>query len=53
MQLSEERKTFYIFLVYFWTLYQILNILKKKMIVIANLFRKFQTVKDSIRPVSK
>ena len=34
-------------------LHQILNILKKKMIVIATLFRKLQTVKDLVRPLFK
>ena len=33
----------------FWNLHQILNILKKKMIVIANVFPKLQTVKILIR----
>ena len=34
-------------------LYQIFNILKKKMIVIATLFWKFQTVNDLVRRHSK
>ena len=34
-------------------LHQILNILKEKMIVIANVFPKLQTVKNLIRPISK
>ena len=53
MKLSEERKIFYIFLVHYWNLHQILNIFEKKMIVIANFFGKLQTVKDLLRPVSK
>ena len=38
---------------HFWNLHQILNILKKKMIFIATLFRKLQTVKDLFRTLSK
>ena len=38
---------------HFWKLHQNLNILKKKMIVIAILFWKLQTVKDLVRPLSK
>ena len=34
-------------------LYQILNILERKMIVIANVFPKLQTVKKLIRTLSK
>ena len=48
-----NQKFFLIFLFHFWNLHQILNILKKKMIVIATLFRKFQTVKDLVRPLFK
>ena len=33
----------------FWNLQQILNILKEKMIAIANLFPKLQTVKNMVR----
>ena len=40
MQLSEKRKLFKNFLLHFCNLHQILNILKKKMIVIANVFVK-------------
>ena len=53
MQLSEKRKTFFIFLFYFWNLHQILNVLKKKIIVIANVFHKLQTLKNLVRPFSK
>ena len=53
MQLSEKRKTFSMFLFHFWMLHQILNILKEKMIVIANVFPKLQTVKILVRPLSK
>ena len=38
---------------HFWNLHQVLNISKKKMIVIANVFSKLQTVKDLVRPLSK
>ena len=38
---------------HFWNLHQILNILKKKMIVIATLFGKLDTVKELVRPLSK
>ena len=41
------------FLFHLWNLHQILNILKKKMLVIANVFPKLQTVKDLVRPLSK
>ena len=53
MQLSEKGKTFLNFLFDFWILHQILNILKEKMIVIANVFPILQTVKVSVRPLSK
>ena len=44
-QLSEKQKPFSNFLFELWILYQILNILKEKMIVIANVFPKLQTEK--------
>ena len=53
MQLSEKRKTFSKFLFHFWILHQILNILNEKMIIIANVFPKLQTVKIFLRPLSK
>ena len=53
MQLSESRKTFSNFLFHFWNLHQILNILKKRMIVIANVFPKLQTVEILVRPLFK
>ena len=49
MQLSLKRKTFCVFFVPL----EILNIFKKKMIFIATLFRKLQTVKDLFRTLSK
>ena len=53
MQLSEKRKTFSKFLFHFWILHEILNILNDKMIIIANVFPKLQTVKIFLRPLSK
>ena len=52
-QFSEKRKCF--FKIYFdlWNLHQILSILKKKMAVIANVFRKLQIVENLVRPLSK
>ena len=49
----KNQQLFRIFWFHFWSLDQILNVLKKKMIVIANLFRKLQTVKDWVRPLFK
>ena len=58
MQLSENEKLFLNLLPHFWNLYQILNILKdyhhsQKIIIIANLFPKLQTVKNLVRTLSK
>ena len=53
MQLSEKRKPFSEFLFHFWIIHKISNILKKKMMVIANVFPKLQTVKILVRPLSK
>ena len=53
MQLSLNPKIFLILLFRFWNLHQILNILKKKLIVIATLFRKLKNVKNLVRPVSE
>ena len=41
------------FLFHFWILPQISKTLKEKMIVIANVFPKLQTVKILVRPLSK
>ena len=49
----KKEKLFLNFLFHFWNLHQILNILKEKMIVIATLFRKLQTVKDFASAISK
>ena len=46
-------KHFFSFLFNFWNLHQILNILGKKMMVIANVFPKLQNVKNLVRPLSK
>ena len=49
-----KNKTLYFsFWFHFWNLHQVLNILKKEVIVIANVFLKLQTVKDLVRPLSK
>ena len=53
MQLSEKRKTFSQFLFHLSMLREILNILKEKMIVIANMFPKLQTVKIFVRKLSQ
>ena len=45
-------KLFLNFLLHLWNLHQILNILKEKMFVIANLFAKLQTVKILLRSLS-
>ena len=49
----KKEKTFVNFLLQLWNLHQILNIFLKKMIVIANVFPKLQTVKHLVRPLSK
>ena len=49
-----QNKTFFLnFLFHFWSLHQILNIFKKKMNVIANVFPKLQTVKNLVKPLSR
>ena len=53
LQLLFKPKTFSDFFCYFWNLHQVLNILKKKMIVIATLLRTLQAVKGLVRPLSK
>ena len=49
----KNEKLFLEFLFHFWNLPQILNILKKKMMVIANVFPNFQTVKNFVTPLHK
>ena len=53
MHLSEKRKICFKFLLHFWNIQKISNVLKEKMIVIANVFPKLQTVKILLRPLSK
>ena len=54
LQLSFKLKTFSnFFFCYFLNLHQILNILKKKMIVIPTFLRNLQAVKDLLRFLSK
>ena len=52
MHYLKNEKNFLKFLFDFWNLHQFLNIFKKKMIVIANVFPKLQTVKDLVRTIS-
>ena len=49
----KKENLFLKFLFHFWISHQILNILKEKMIAIANVFPKLQTVKILVRPHSK
>ena len=49
----DNPKLFLNFLFHFGSIHEFLNILKKYMIVIANLLPKLQTVKDFVRPLSK
>ena len=49
----KNEKLFFDLLFHFWNLPQILNILKKKMMVLANVLRKLQTVKNFITPLCK
>ena len=49
----KNQKPFLNFLLYFWNLLQILNVLKRKMIVKANVFPKLQTVKNLDWPISR
>ena len=48
-----NRKLFLYFSFHFWNLHQILNILQKRMIVVANIFPKLETVKILVGPISK
>ena len=49
----KNEKVFLDFLFDFLNLYQFLNILKEKLMVIANIFPNLQTVKIFVRPLSK
>ena len=46
-------KLFLNFLFHFWNLPQIFNILKIKMLLIANVFPNFQTVENFVTPLYK
>ena len=49
----KNEKIFLAFLFQFWNLNQILNIWNRKMIVLANVFSKLQTVKKFVTPLCK
>ena len=49
----KNEKLFLNFLFHVWNLPQIFNILKKKMLLIANVFPNFQTVKSFVKPLYK
>ena len=49
MQLSQKQQTFSNFSLHFWNLDQILQILKKKMTLVANVFSKLRTSKNPVR----
>ena len=53
MQLYFKPTIFSDFFLHFWNRHQILHIFEKKVIVIAALFRKLQTVTDLVRPFFK
>ena len=53
MQLYDNWKTFSEFLFHLWNLDNILNILKKKLVVIANVFPQLMTLKKFLRPLCK
>ena len=48
-----NKKLFIKFLLHCWNLHSILNILKKNMTLIANVFRKLRTARDVVRQMSK
>ena len=49
----KNEKLFLNFFFHFWNLHQTLNVLKKKMIVLANVFPKLENVKNFVRTLSK
>ena len=49
----KKEKLFLNFLFHFWNLHQILNILRKNVMVIANIFQKLETPKNLVRPFCK
>ena len=53
MQLSKKQETFLHFFVLFQEFKLNFKHFEKKVIVIANVFLKLQTVKNSVRPLSK
>ena len=53
MEAYDKRKTFSQFFLHFWNLHQILDILKKEMMVIANVVQKLRTVKNFVTQVCK
>ena len=53
MLVSEKQKNFHTFLLSFCNLHQILSILKKKIMVLANVFLKLLTVKNFVTPLCK
>ena len=48
MQLCMKQKVFLNFLLHFWNLHQIFNILKKNMALIVYVFPKLETAKDVV-----
>ena len=53
IQLSQKLEYFFNYLFHFWNLHQILSILKTKMMVLANMFPKLQTVKNFVTGLCK
>ena len=53
MNLSENQETFLNFLLHFWNVDKILNIHKKKMTLIVDVFCKLHTLKTVVRYMSK
>ena len=49
----KKEKKFLNFAFHFWNLHHILNILKKEMMIMANVFPKLQTVKNFVTPLCK
>ena len=49
----KNEKIFFNFLFHSWNLHQILKSLKKKVMVVANVFRRLQTVKNFVTPLCK
>ena len=49
MQLSKKQKVFSDFMLYYWNLHETLNILEKKMTLMAYVFPKLRTAKGVVR----